>query len=147
MTFEAARQHSGGDAASGGFSTFLLTLLLSLFTAFLFQPFGNGHHQLLMPGRLRRQRADQRPRMFRGSRLQHIAQQRIHLRFCQIALRHQRNQRHLQLGQIAMADMLLQQLQHGHPPMTGDLIIWHYGEVHQRKIIAIERLRQRRIGE
>ena len=31
--------------------------------------------------------------------------------------------------------------------MTGDLIIWHYGEVHQRKIIAIERLRQRRIGE
>ena len=100
-----------------------------------------------MPGRLRRQRADQRPRMFRSSRLQHIAQQRIQLRFCQIALRHQRNQRHLQLGQIAMADMLLQQLQHGHPPMTGDLIIWHYGEVHQWKIIAIERLRQRRIGE
>ena len=100
-----------------------------------------------MPGRLRRQRADQRPRMFRSSRLQHIAQQRIQLRFCQIALRHQRNQRHLQLGQIAMADMLLQQLQHGHPLMTGDLIIWHYGEVHQRKIIAIERLRQRRIGE
>ncbi len=106
LTFEAARQHSGGDAASGGFSTFLLTLLLSLFTAFFFQPFGNGHHQLLMPGRLRRQRADQRPRMFRSSRLQHIAQQRIQLRFCQIALRHQRNQRHLQLGQIAMADML-----------------------------------------
>ena len=48
--------------------------------------------------------------MFRSSRLQHIAQQRIQLRFCQIALRHQRNQRHLQLGQIAMADMLLQQL-------------------------------------
>mgnify|MGYP006964050225 CR=1 FL=1 len=39
LTFEAARQHSGGDAAG----SFLLTLLLSLFTAFLFQPFGNRH--------------------------------------------------------------------------------------------------------
>ena len=92
-----------------------------------------------MPGRLLRQLANQGPGFFRGSRLQHIADEGIDLVFRQISLRQQRNQHRLQFGQIALANMLLQQFQHRHTLVAEDMIIWHNGQVHQRKISAVQR--------
>ena len=73
LWIQPAGEHFQGNAARVFFTPLQPSFFSTFFTTFLFQPFGNRHHELLVPGRLLRQFANEWPGFFRGSRLQHIA--------------------------------------------------------------------------
>ncbi|EJK88500.1 hypothetical protein UUU_26010 (plasmid) [Klebsiella pneumoniae subsp. pneumoniae DSM 30104 = JCM 1662 = NBRC 14940] len=119
-------------------NTLLDTFLDTLLDTFLFKLLCDGHQFLLMLRYPQGQCADKCLRIRRFTGLDNIVYQRNHQWRRQIAGQQNGGQPVGQFGQVALANMFLQQGQSGHAVVTHNLFVGNDRHINQRKIAGVQ---------